>query len=501
MSAKKRTSSRLRAAAQERMKVTGEKYTAALAAVARGENPPIIIAEARPGLGTSFDHEGFVNKSLPYAGAQTKRIAVAAYRIASRLSGNTMGGFARTAALRIITEIGTDEGAKLLAGVHDRNDDWKVLNDLQNLPAAESAEVLAPLRNQMTLLAKDSDYLSEEVRSKLDLILRTARSAGTRYSSEEIARRSARLLRNPEAEDGGVPREIIDALRGSGMDIPILMPDVAYEPREWETQEITDAKSAVYDILYRENDRSGMDEEKYDTIGAADAVVESLIAGGARFPEGDRTVPRLVTLPVFDGESMALGMKDHVLVAGMSGTGKTVLVEKIARTLLDAGEDVWMYSPYPLNVTPTRLFEAGRATDMLTEAIKIMHERYERMNEIGASTYAETGMGGLTVVVDDVLYDEISDETVSAVAHLTRLGGAAGVRVVVSTHQVAKTTRDHLIRRVEGFTHRVLMGQSTHAEKMVMFDSTEIETSLFRRGQGVYRSESGEISIVTVPRP
>lgn len=211
-------------------------------------------------------------------------------------------------------------------------------------------------------------------------------------------------------------------------------------------------------------------------------------------------VPRLiepdVTLPIFEGDQrMELGVGESVLIAGVSGSGKTVLIEEMTKSLREAGEEVWAIERFN-TVTADRTFPMEDFSGLLAAVSEEYEMRAGELRENGGVSRP------LNVVIDALEYmmdDDSRKESMRKLSALLRTVRHTGIRFIVSMNLPSV----NIIPRGTSlsFPHRLLVGKSPYQVGVMVFGHVdEIQGIEVERGQAIYQDASETISLVTIVR-
>ena len=156
-----------------------------------------------------------------------------------------------------------------------------------------------------------------------------------------------------------------------------------------------------------------------------------------------------------DGEPVYLDLAKapHLLVAGATGSGKSVCLTSIIMSLLyhtseaelvlidPKRVELSLFSGIPQLHTPV-IKDIGDAADGLAEMVEEMDRRYKTLEKEGFRNIAEYseaggGMSYIVVIIDEMadLMMRCKDSVETAIARLTQLARAVGIHIVVATQR------------------------------------------------------------------
>lgn len=160
-------------------------------------------------------------------------------------------------------------------------------------------------------------------------------------------------------------------------------------------------------------------------------------------------------------EMLDIGKAPHVLIAGTTGSGKSVLLNTIIAGLVYKNEpqacelvlidpkrvefDAWAGIPHLRCPIVQGAENAVQALESLADE---MDSRYEKMSSMGVKTAAEAGMNRIVCVIDELadlmLVSKKSVE--NNIVRIAQLGRAAGIHLVVATQSPRAAVVTGLIR-------------------------------------------------------
>ena len=201
-----------------------------------------------------------------------------------------------------------------------------------------------------------------------------------------------------------------------------------------------------------------------------------------------------------------LAKMPHLLVAGSTGSGKSVFVNTIISCLLiekDPSElrlllvdpkrvELTPYNGIPHLLTPV-VVETDQVVSLLRGLIREMMERYRRMEEIGVrniDSYNKKSpdrMPYLVVAIDELadLMMTASVDVEQALCRLAQLGRATGIHLVVATQRPSVDVLTGLIKA--NFPSRVSFALTSQVDSRTILDTAGAE-KLLGKGDMLYQS-------------
>lgn len=201
-----------------------------------------------------------------------------------------------------------------------------------------------------------------------------------------------------------------------------------------------------------------------------------------------------------------LAKMPHLLVAGSTGSGKSVFVNTIISCLLiekDPSElrlllvdpkrvELTPYNGIPHLLTPV-VVETDQVVSFLRGLIREMMDRYRRMEEIGVRNIdsyngkSPDRMPYLVVAVDELadLMMTASVDVEQALCRLAQLGRATGIHLVVATQRPSVDVLTGLIKA--NFPSRVSFALTSQIDSRTILDTSGAE-KLLGKGDMLYQS-------------
>ena len=200
-----------------------------------------------------------------------------------------------------------------------------------------------------------------------------------------------------------------------------------------------------------------------------------------------------------------LAKMPHLLIAGTTGSGKSVMINSIITTLLMRGlpEDVRLimvdpkrvelagYNGLPHLYVPV-VTEPKQAASALQWAVSEMERRlkaFERLNVRKISTYNEKQAAGEFEHYDNppqkmpylvIIIDELSDlmmvagkDVEASIVRIAQLGRAAGIHLIVATQRPSSNVVTGLIKA--NITNRIAFNVATGIDSRVIIDQMGAE--------------------------
>ena len=200
-----------------------------------------------------------------------------------------------------------------------------------------------------------------------------------------------------------------------------------------------------------------------------------------------------------------LAKMPHLLIAGTTGSGKSVMINSIVVTLLmrTQPEDVRLimidpkrvelagYNGLPHLYVPV-VTEAKQAASALQWAVSEMERRlkvFEKLSVRKISTYNEKQAAGVWAEYDNppqkmpylvIIIDELSDlmmvagkDVEASIVRIAQLGRAAGIHLIVATQRPSANVVTGLIKA--NITNRIAFNVATGVDSRVIIDQTGAE--------------------------
>lgn len=208
------------------------------------------------------------------------------------------------------------------------------------------------------------------------------------------------------------------------------------------------------------------------------------------------------------GETVVIDLAKmpHLLVAGSTGSGKSVFVNTVMSCLLiqkDPSElrlllidpkrvELTPYNGIPHLLTPV-VVETDQVVNLLRGLIREMMDRYRKMEEIGVrniDSYNKKSpdqMPYLVVAVDELadLMMTASVDVEQALCRLAQLGRATGIHLIVATQRPSVDVLTGLIKA--NFPSRVSFALTSQVDSRTILDSSGAE-KLLGKGDMLYQS-------------
>lgn len=214
------------------------------------------------------------------------------------------------------------------------------------------------------------------------------------------------------------------------------------------------------------------------------------------------------------GEAVAIDLAKmpHLLVAGATGSGKSVCINTLLTSLLvtRTPDDLWLmlidpkrvelapYEGIPHLMAPV-VTDVDDADEMLSAVIGQMSQRYELLQGAGVrniTTYNDKADERLPYIV--VVIDELADLMMTsgkyveqALCRLAQMGRATGIHLVVATQRPSVDVITGLIKA--NFPSRISFAVASNTDSRTVLDASGAEL-LLGRGDMLYQA-------VDMPRP
>lgn len=201
----------------------------------------------------------------------------------------------------------------------------------------------------------------------------------------------------------------------------------------------------------------------------------------------------------------------HLLIAGATGSGKSVMINVIITSILMTAKptdvrlvlidpkrvELSVYDGVPHLLTPV-VTEAKKAPSALNKVVDEMNRRYERFAAAGVRNMgeynkkvqeaAEPGMTKMPFIV--VIVDELSDlmmvagaEVETAIVRLAQMARAAGIHIIIATQRPSVDVITGLIKA--NIPSRIAFAVSSGVDSRTILDSVGAE-KLLGRGDMLY---------------
>jgi len=227
--------------------------------------------------------------------------------------------------------------------------------------------------------------------------------------------------------------------------------------------------------------------------------------------------------------SVALESMPHLLIAGSTGSGKSVCIHSIVSSLLYRNSpqdlrflfidpkrvELTQYNGIPHLLTPT-IVEVDKTVNALKWAVSEMERRYQTLSEAGKKDLlsynqsASEKMPYLVIIIDELadLMTVASREVEATIVRLAQMARAVGIHLIVATQRPSVDVITGLIKA--NITSRIAFAVASQADSRTILDASGSEKLLGngdmlylasdvgkpKRIQGTYVSEKEVVSIV-----
>src|SRR5690606_37897259 len=244
-------------------------------------------------------------------------------------------------------------------------------------------------------------------------------------------------------------------------------------------------------------------------------------AVGIEVPNGGRTIP-LKDVISSDKFSIALGASidgpvqvsldslPHLLVAGATGSGKSVFVnslicelikkntpDELRLVLIDPKRvELQQYAGLP-HLWGEVVTDPLDADNALKHVVFEMERRYRQMEEAQVRNAKDLGLSKIVVIIDEYadLRMVVGKSVGDKVVRIAQLARAAGIHLIVATQRTSVDVITGLIK--SNFPARLSFRTSSAIDSRVILDSKGAEV-LTGRGDGLYRS-NGALTRLRAP--
>lgn len=202
-----------------------------------------------------------------------------------------------------------------------------------------------------------------------------------------------------------------------------------------------------------------------------------------------------------------LAKMPHLLVAGATGSGKSVFINTVVSALLmeksPAEMRLLMVDPKRVELTPYNgvphlltpvVVETDKVVGLLKGLIQEMFNRYRRMEEVrvrnidGYNKKRSEQMPYIVVAIDELadLMMTAAFDVEQSLCRLAQLGRATGIHLVVATQRPSVDVVTGLIKA--NFPSRVSFGVTSQIDSRTILDTAGAE-KLLGRGDMLYQSQ------------
>lgn len=185
----------------------------------------------------------------------------------------------------------------------------------------------------------------------------------------------------------------------------------------------------------------------------------------------------------------------HMLVAGSTGSGKTIALHTIIGNAMKKRVELWMADPKRVELSPYRNVSSCYVEDlpstinMFEQLIDKMEDRYDLLAQAQLSSWKEAkGLSPIMVVVDELADLIVVDEKKrleGLVARLAQKSRAAGIFIVLSTQRPSSGVINGLIKA--NFPARLACRVANRVDSQVVLDQQGAE-NLLGRGDAVLKN-------------
>lgn len=211
-------------------------------------------------------------------------------------------------------------------------------------------------------------------------------------------------------------------------------------------------------------------------------------------------------------QTMDLSKMPHLLIAGATGSGKSVMINVIITSILMTAKpdqvrmmlidpkkvELSVYNGVPHLLTPV-VTEAKLAPSALNKVLKEMEHRYERFAAAGVRNMGEynkkvaqsddpamTKMPYIVVIVDELsdLMMVAGNEVETAIVRLAQMARAAGIHIIIATQRPSVDVITGLIKA--NIPSRIAFAVSSGVDSRTILDANGAE-KLLGRGDMLYK--------------
>ena len=236
------------------------------------------------------------------------------------------------------------------------------------------------------------------------------------------------------------------------------------------------------------------------------APIQGSTLVGFEVPRVERTFP---TLPSSKGFELAIGQTidgrtkyfdireaPHMLVAGSTGSGKSVFLHSIIKQLIKLPNvELFLMDPkqvelsqYEEDVMEYRHSHSGILAS-LESLVEEMERRYTVMKKLKIKNISETADFNYKFVIIDEYADlAMKEQTGNTIKLLAQKGRACGIHIILATQRASAKVIDGDIK--VNFPTKVVFRMGKVVDSMVMLDESGAE-KLLGKGDMLFSNESG----------
>lgn len=195
----------------------------------------------------------------------------------------------------------------------------------------------------------------------------------------------------------------------------------------------------------------------------------------------------------------------HLLIAGASGSGKSVLLHNIIASFLDKKDfdnvtfalidmkkvefERYKAERYAADICQDIATDIASATRLLAVACKTIDSRYKAMAEKGLTTYEGTK---IVVIIDEFadLISRNSSYIENYIVKISQLGRACGVHLILATQRPSASVCSGLIKA--NFPCRIAFKSASKIDSRIIIGDSGAEL-LRGKGECLYRNPQGNL--------
>jgi S-DNA-T family DNA segregation ATPase FtsK/SpoIIIE len=231
-------------------------------------------------------------------------------------------------------------------------------------------------------------------------------------------------------------------------------------------------------------------------LGATGVRVLAPIPGtslvGFEVPASERRFPdmpeangcELAIGETVDGQVRRFDLREapHMLVAGSTGSGKSVFLHSVIRQLMQTDAELILIDPKQVEFSEYGCAITGYAdiADALRSMVNVMESRYGILKADGKRNAIDAGMNPLVGVIDefaDIMSMQGEEGTVSdCIRRIAQKGRAAGVHLVIATQRASTKIIDGDIK--VNFPVKAVFRMAKAVDSVVMLDEAGAEKLL-----------------------
>jgi S-DNA-T family DNA segregation ATPase FtsK/SpoIIIE len=214
---------------------------------------------------------------------------------------------------------------------------------------------------------------------------------------------------------------------------------------------------------------------------------------GFEIPKKDRTFPKGVKSSGYNvnigvdvmGKNISMDIREspHMLVAGSSGSGKSVFLHSMIKQLMLTNADLYLFDPkqvefarYEGEVTKY-IDDTNLISEELENLVKDMEKRYTKIKKAGVRSIAEMdNMKYKFIIIDEYADLVMRGQTERNIQLLAQKGRACGIHIIIATQRASAKiiSGDTKVN----FPTKVVFRMSKNIDSRIMLDEEGAEKLL-----------------------